>query len=438
MPKIPPALTVLTIENLKPKKSPYTKPDGAGLHLRVMPSGLKSWLSRYKDNEGKRGMVVIGQYPIMSLADARQKNEAVQLQAAKSKDAIVSYREEKKISKLGKDKETLEQERLREEAKKRSFTVISELWLEEYRIKSADQTYSQARQIVRNYLQVGFGNEDIATLGRFTIEGTLLSLASSAPAQASKAVNYIRQIIDYAIQQKVREEYTELNLNNLTKRIPKGGHYPAITNPKDLIALLDAIDNYDGVYVKNALKLCLWTAHRPYVVASAQWSEIDLEQGVWLVRGYDESMTHSNGQAKRRMKMGVDHIVSLPDQAVEMLKAMRLISGDSEYVFPKQHSRSREPHISRDSLSKALRSMGFAGMHCTHGFRALMRTIAREEIEAEPDVLEAQLAHAKKSDSNRGAYDRTFFTKKRRDAMQEWADYLDGLRANNRPLLKVV
>ena len=438
MPKIPPALTVLAIDNLKPKKTTYTKPDGAGLHIRVMPSGLKSWLSRYKDSDGKRGLVVIGQYPVMSLVEARQKNQDVQVQAMKSKDAIVSYREEKRLVKQGKSQELLEQERLQEEAKQRSFTVISELWLEAYRLRVVDNTYNQASQIIREYLQKGFGDEDIATLGRFVVEDTILSLSKKAPAQASKAINYINQIIDYAIQQRIREEYTELNFKHLTRHIPRGGHYPAITNTQDLIRLLDAIDAYDGIYVKNALKLCLWTAHRPYVVASAKWSEMDLDKGVWLVRGFDDTKRYSNGQIKRRMKMGIDHIVSLPRQAVAMLKAMYLISGSSEYVFPRQGARSREPHIARDSLSKALRSMGFAGEHCTHGFRALVRTIAREEIEAETDILEAQLAHSKKSDVNRGAYDRTLFTKKRVDVMQEWADYLDAIRADNKPLLKVV
>jgi hypothetical protein len=42
------------------------------------------------------------------------------------------------------------------------------------------------------------------------------------------------------------------------------------------------------------------------------------------------------------------------------------------------------------------------------------------------DVLEAQLAHAKRGDVQK-AYDRTTFDDDRRRVMQEWADYIDRL-----------
>ncbi|MNV64120.1 putative prophage CPS-53 integrase [compost metagenome] len=68
--------------------------------------------------------------------------------------------------------------------------------------------------------------------------------------------------------------------------------------------------------------------------------------------------------------------------------------------------------------------MGFAGEHSPHGFRAMLRTIARERLKIDFDVLEAQLAHAKR-DQIQAAYDRTGFVDERREAMQRWADYLD-------------
>lgn len=70
--------------------------------------------------------------------------------------------------------------------------------------------------------------------------------------------------------------------------------------------------------------------------------------------------------------------------------------------------------------------MGFQGRHATHGFRGMLRTVARERLGIDPDILEAQLAHAKKGDVQK-AYDRTTFGDARKDAMQKWADYLDEL-----------
>jgi len=71
--------------------------------------------------------------------------------------------------------------------------------------------------------------------------------------------------------------------------------------------------------------------------------------------------------------------------------------------------------------------MGFQGKHATHGFRGMLRTFARERLGIDPDILEAQLAHAKRGAVAK-AYDRTTFDDVRREAMQQWADSLDILK----------
>ena len=70
--------------------------------------------------------------------------------------------------------------------------------------------------------------------------------------------------------------------------------------------------------------------------------------------------------------------------------------------------------------------MGFKRKHATHGFRGMLRTVGRERLGVDIDVLEAQLAHAKRGDIQK-AYDRTTFDDDRRRVMQEWADHIDGL-----------
>ena len=60
-----------------------------------------------------------------------------------------------------------------------------------------------------------------------------------------------------------------------------------------------------------------------------------------------------------------------------------------------------------------------------------LRTLGREQLGVDVDVLEAQLAHASKGGVE-AAYARVKFREKRREVMQTWADYLDGLRAGGR------
>jgi integrase len=108
-----------------------------------------------------------------------------------------------------------------------------------------------------------------------------------------------------------------------------------------------------------------------------------------------------------------------------ILEGMRAYTAGREYVFPPL-ARQQSPHLHRDALSKALRIMGFSGVHATHGFRGMLRTAGRERLGIDPDVLEAQLAHAKRGRVQQ-AYDRTRFDDARRIAMQRWADWLDSL-----------
>jgi integrase len=158
------------------------------------------------------------------------------------------------------------------------------------------------------------------------------------------------------------------------------------------------------------LKLAMFTAMRPGIVASARWDEIDLAAAEWHVAG-------------ERMKTGHDHIVPLPRQAVRVLQDMLVYSEGRPFVFPPL-ARQKTVHLHRDALSAALRRMGFQGRHATHGFRGMLRTVARERLGIDIDVLEAQLAHAKRGDVQK-AYDRTTFDEARRAAMQKWADFLD-------------
>lgn len=63
-----------------------------------------------------------------------------------------------------------------------------------------------------------------------------------------------------------------------------------------------------------------------------------------------------------------------------------------------------------------------------HGFRAMARTILHERLGIDPHIIEHQLAHAV-PDNLGGAYNRTKFIEQRILMMQQWANYLDELKA---------
>lgn len=414
MPRLAKGLTDTAIKNAKRRDIAYTLADGGGLYLQILPSGKKSWLVRYRLPDGKQRTVVIGEYPRVPLAMARSQAAEV-LSAGRSGAPIVGVRASARAY-ASAAAGALQQSQLAEqEARKYSFDVLSESWLEVRKPGWAAESYRKAQYVIRQYLQPKIGALDMRTLRSRDVTESLREIATTAPSLGKKAVQYLNGIVNHCILEGVRDDDQTLRLRGVLPN-HRGGHVPAITREQEIGPLLRAIQSYDGFVVRSALLLAAWTAVRPGVVASARWCEIDLERGEWHIAGMNKDGT-------RRMKTGHDHLVSLPTQAIAMLEQMKSFSGGAEYVFPAV-GRLRNSHLHRDALSRALRLMGFAGVHSTHGFRAMLRTVARERLRIDFDVLEAQLAHAKR-DQIQAAYDRTRFDDERRAAMQKWADYLE-------------
>lgn len=176
--------------------------------------------------------------------------------------------------------------------------------------------------------------------------------------------------------------------------------------------------------MKCALQLQALTFVRPGELRHAEWSEIDLDAAQWNIPA-------------EKMKLRLPHVVPLSSQAVDILKELEPLTGRSRYVFPNGRGLARP--LSDNGVLAALRTMGFTKDQMTrHGFRAAARTILDEVLQQRVDLIEHQLAHAVK-DPNGRAYNRTAHLPARREMMQTWADYLDGLKAGAKvlPMAKV-
>ena len=389
-------LTDKALRAIKPQDRIYNVADGDGLSLEVWPNGGRYWRFRYRF-AGKAKRLSLGVYPEISLKEARESLVAVRATLRSGVDPSRD-RKEAKLAQLG--------------AEDRDFLKVSADWLEHNKPGWASETYRKASYVVEQYLQPSLKGLDVALLGTPEARRAIAKIAARAPALAQKARGHLGSIVEFAIHAGLREEGRLLSLKGAVPKHGKG-HIAAATNPEDIRSLLLAIDAYDSPVTRTALVVTMLTALRPGVVAGARWSEIDLEAAEWLV-------------PPERMKTRNAHLVPLPRQAVDEIKGMLKFTGGGDYVFPPL-ARQKSLHLHRDALSAALRRMGFQNVHATHGFRAMFRTVARERLGVPADVLEAQLAHAKRGDVQK-AYDRTQFLQERVVAMQRWADYLDELR----------
>lgn len=426
MPRLAPSLTDLQVRRAKPGDKPYAMSDGNGLTLWVSPAGLKAWRVRYRLPDGSRpAPATIGHYPEVSLSQARIK--AIEVQRAAKQGRItagIRKAQQQARAALGVQQEVVEQERSASEHA--SLRAVSGRWMAEKRATWAIETYRKARLVVESYLVPKIGDLDVRTMETKDVRPLLVEMAKETPQLARKARQYMASIVEHAINEGLRPDGSGLRLDRILPT-HRTGHMPAVTdNASKLGDVMRAIDAYENRVVRAALVLAALTAMRSGVVASARWEEIDLEAAEWRVPGKNSDGTH-------RMKTGQDYSTSLPRQALEVLREIRQRNMGSEYVFPPQ-ARQKSEHLSRDALSKALRDMGFRGEHTTHGFRASLRTLGRERLGIDVDVLEAQLAHAPK-DEVEAAYARVKFREKRREVMQAWADYLDQLKTGSPELI---
>ena len=192
----------------------------------------------------------------------------------------------------------------------------------------------------------------------------------------------------------------------------KSKHHASVTDPKQIGDLMRAINGFSGSFVTRcALQLAPLVFVRPGELRHAEWSEIALDAAEWRIPGH-------------KMKMQDRHIVPLSRQAVEILRAIQPLTGSGRYVFPSVRTTDRP--MSENTVNAALRRMGYEKDEMTgHGFRSMASTLLHEQGWPH-EAIERQLAHAERNKIS-AAYNYAEHLPKRREMMQHWADYLDGL-----------
>jgi integrase len=160
------------------------------------------------------------------------------------------------------------------------------------------------------------------------------------------------------------------------------------------------------------LRFGILTAARSGEARGAQWSEIDLDAGTWIVPG-------------DRMKTGEEHRVPLSSAAASILRAAWPPDAEEQsakgLVFP--GGKAGRP-LSDVALNKALATAG-AGDFTVHGMRSTFRDWTAENTQHPRELAEASLAHANPNKVE-AAYRRSDLLEKRRQLMQDWSDHCTG------------
>lgn len=391
------SLTDTAIRNAKPADKPIKLFDGGGLFLHVTPAGQRYWRLKYRF-AGKEKLLAIGIYPKVGLKEARDRREEAKRLLGEGVDPSV----ERKVRKVA----TVERAA-------NSFEAVAREWHTKYAPGWSESNSKKVLARLESDVFPWLGGRPIAELKAPELLAVCRRVESrGALDTAHRVLQTCGQIFRYAVATGRAERDPSGDLRGALPPA-KGKHYAAPTDPKEVAGLLRMFDSFTGTFVvKCALLLAPMLFVRPGELRTAEWADVNLDGGEWRFVS---------------SKRDVPHIVPLATQAVAILRDLHALTGHGRYLFPGARDKSKP--MSEVAINAALKRMGidtqkeFTG----HGVRPIARTILREVLGFEAEVIELQLAHRKK-DPNGAAYDRVAFLAVRKQMMQRWADYLDQLK----------
>ena len=365
---------------------------GTTLYLHVAPGGSKSWVQRLTIH-GRRCDIGLGGFPVVALAEARDK----------------AY-QNRKIAQAGGDplaeKRKVKIPTFRDAAEK-TFEANRARWRSEKTAKNWEQG------MAKHVLPV-LGGLRVDRIRREDVLRILTPIWTKIPEVARKQRNRIRAVLSWCqahgfIEHNVAGEMID---GALPAMPAVNQHFRALPYR----ALPAALETVETSGASLAAKLCfrflVLTATRSGEARGSDWSEIDLETKEWRIPA-------------TRMKAGVEHRGPLSDAALAVLAQAQILRDRSGLVFPSV-LRPGKP-LSDMTLTKVLRDNGLADRTTVHGLRSTFRDWCAETGKPR-EIAEAALAHV--VPGVEGAYFRSDLFERRRLLMGQWAAYVSRREAD--------
>lgn len=389
-----------------PDKARARFTDSGGLYLEVAATGSKRWFWKYRI-EGKEKRIALGSYPEVTLKSARDARDEARKLQREGIDPVLQRRVDK-LDNLSAGDATFE-------AVAREFhTTHKDGWSPHYAKRWLERLEKDLFPF-------------IGPLQLPVIKAPLLLHALKRVEQrgAIETAHSLRQYAGQVFRHGIATGRCEANpvpdLRTVLKPV-QVRHMAAVLDAAGVGKLMRDIYAYEGQPVtRAALIFSALTFQRPGNIRATEWSEVDLKEAMWTIPAMKMKRT------VQQKISGRPHFVPLSPQAVETLRELWPLTGHGKYVFPSLLGEGR--CMSENTVRAALRRLGYGNDEMTpHGFRAVARTLMVEQLDVNPDVIEAQLAHGKSGPLGM-AYDRAQYMQQRREMMVKWADYLDKLRA---------
>ena len=342
-----------------------------GLALRVAPTGTKSWVLLYRQGRRLRRWT-LGRYPMLSLADARDRARAGLRTAAAGDDPAQAKRTQRDALTVGElaERYLVEYARPRKRSWKEDRRLLTHAVLPIWRHQAArDIQRADARALV----------QAVATRG--------------APIAANRLRALLHTLFGFAVAREIVE------VNPIT-HVPR----PGIERRRDRVLTADEMRTFwsrlddEPPPMAAALRLRLVTAQRGGEIHDMRWRDVDRATRWWTIPA-------------ARSKNGLPHRVPLTDLALDLIDGLPSFDPEGYVLAGARGKRQRSQAIARLGLDD------FRG----HDLR---RTAASHMASAGVPrlVIGKILNHADPSVT--AVYDRHSYDTEKRAALETWATAL--------------
>lgn len=405
-------LTDTQCRTAKAKDKPYKLSDGKGLHLEIKPNGVKAWRYRFELRQGeaiKESVFAIGEYVI---APSGETPEEAQARRAGRRFTLAEARDERSkaraLVKQGINPAHSRQlERIkREQENATTFEAVAKEWLA---LKDWEAvTKSRRLDMLTRVVFPKIGSLPVKSITPAHILDVLNSSAKknglTVAAEAKRSMSGIFELAVSTLRAEADPVYP------VRKALPanKTQHKRPL-DTDEIGQLLRDVEGHGGRHETIIAFRLMWlTLCRPSEAVEARWSEFDLDAALWRI-------------PPERMKKRKEHVIPLPTQAIEMLRALHGVTGRHAHLFPHRDDRTK-PMVAA-SFRQMLNVLGWGGKYSPHATRTTGST-RLNELGFASDWIERQLAHVEPN-SVRRTYNHAEHVADRAKMMQQWADLLE-------------
>lgn len=372
-------------------RSPGRHSDGGGLYLSVGRNEAASWVFMWKIS-GRRREMGLGPARDVTLAQAREKAASARQLVQENKDPLAA-RDERRIVQM-------------------TFGEAADALIESMSGSWRNEKHRAQWVMTLTVYCTGIRPKPVSSVTTEDVLAILEPIWRTKAETASRLRGRIERVLSFAKARGMRSgENPAQWRGHLDAILPKRahltrGHHKALP-VADVPTFLKHLRTMDGV-APRALEFAILTAARSGEVLGLPWSEISLDDAVWIVPG-------------NRMKGGREHRVPLNKRALEILGTFEPLRSDgSSFVFP---GLKRGKPLSGMALEAVMRRMEVDAT--PHGFRSSFRDWAGDNTSFPREVAEAALAHIVGDKSER-AYRRGDALDKRRELMDAWDRFCQG------------